>query len=87
MIKNLTLENWNQFKNLNINFHPQVTIITGTNGSGKSTIVRLISNLLGWEYKEIATPINSPGISSHFSAGITLEKLLNLIKKNLVWAI
>ncbi|XKK34130.1 ATP-binding protein [Bacillus sp. A17A.1] len=57
MIKNLTLENWNQFKDLNINFHHQVTIITGTNGSGKSTIVRLISNLLGWEYKEIATQL------------------------------
>lgn len=82
MIKNLTLENWNQFKDLNINFHHQVTIITGTNGSGKSTIVRLISNLLGWEYKEIATPINSPDISAHFSAGITPEKLRNVIEEN-----
>lgn len=78
MINNLTITNWNQFDNVNIDFHPQVTIITGTNGSGKSTIVRLISRNLGWNYKEIATPIKLHNTNSFFSPGIGIENFTNL---------
>ncbi|MED3526422.1 ATP-binding protein [Bacillus thuringiensis] len=73
MINNLTITNWNQFNNVNIDFHPKVTIITGTNGSGKSTIVRLISRNLGWNYTEIATPIKLHNTDSVFSPGIGIE--------------
>ncbi|PGC61991.1 hypothetical protein COM21_29300 [Bacillus toyonensis] len=78
MINKLTITNWNQFNNVNIDFHPQVTIITGTNGSGKSTIVRLISRNLGWNYKEIATPIKLQNTNSVFSPGIGIENLMEL---------
>ncbi len=39
-----------------IPFHPKVTVITGANGSGKSTIIRLLARQLGWGYQECATP-------------------------------
>ncbi|HDR6259454.1 TPA: AAA family ATPase [Bacillus cereus] len=87
MIKNLTITNWNQFNDVNIDLHPQVTIITGTNGSGKSTIVRLVSTLLGWEYKEIATPKKSPDFKFHLSPGTSIEEHLDNLNQEILMGI
>lgn len=54
--KNITLENWRQFSAIDIDFHPNVTIITGSNGSGKSTILKLLSKHFGWNSIFLATP-------------------------------
>lgn len=53
MIEKLNLYEWNQFKSINIKFHPRVTIITGANGSGKSTILRVIGSLIGWKHLQL----------------------------------
>lgn len=37
------LADWNQFSKFEINFHPRVTILTGKNGVGKSTIMRTLA--------------------------------------------
>ncbi|WP_192986888.1 AAA family ATPase [Carnobacterium mobile] len=43
-LKKLRLEiAWNQFEKTEIDFHDRVTILTGANGVGKSTLLRLIS--------------------------------------------
>ena len=39
--KNLNIEEWKQFKNLDIDLHNQLTILTGANGAGKTTILNL----------------------------------------------
>ncbi len=57
IIKNLEINNWNQFEKVNIDFHPRLTVLTGANGAGKSTILRIFSTLLGWRFNEIATPL------------------------------
>lgn len=54
--KNITLENWRQFSAIDIDFHPNVTIITGSNGSGKSTILKMLSKHFGWNSIFLATP-------------------------------
>ena len=46
--KKILLNDWRQFQNIDIDFHPNVTIITGANGSGKSTILKLLSKHFGW---------------------------------------
>ncbi|PFC37731.1 AAA family ATPase [Bacillus cereus] len=56
IIKNLKIKNWNQFEEVNIDFHPKLTVLTGANGAGKSTILRMFSTQLGWRFNEIATP-------------------------------
>lgn len=56
IIKNLKIKNWNQFDNVDIDFHPKLTVLTGANGAGKSTILRMFSTQLGWGFNEIATP-------------------------------
>ncbi|POD53097.1 OLD family endonuclease [Pseudomonas syringae pv. syringae] len=54
--KRLTLKDWQQFGDVDITFHPQVTIITGSNGSGKTTILSLLARHQGWSYLSLATP-------------------------------
>ncbi|MDE1468456.1 AAA family ATPase [Aurantiacibacter sp. D1-12] len=46
---NLRIENWRQFKSIDIAFHKRLTIVTGTNGAGKTTILNTLSRALGWQ--------------------------------------
>lgn len=52
----LTLNDWQQFSNIDISFHPRMTIITGANGSGKTTILSLLARHTGWQSFSLATP-------------------------------
>lgn len=66
MFKRLTLQGWRQFRAVDINFHPQLTVLTGANGAGKTTLLNLISRHFGWGNSFISTPLRrreSPGVS------------------------
>jgi len=54
--KKLTITDWKQFENIDIDFHPQLTILTGANGCGKTTILNTLSRHFGWNHIELATP-------------------------------
>jgi len=43
IFENLTLSNWQQFESIDIDIHKRLTVLTGTNGSGKSTILSILS--------------------------------------------
>lgn len=49
MFKRLTINEWRQFSCIDINFHEHLTILTGANGAGKTTILNLLSKGIGWE--------------------------------------
>lgn len=49
-------DGWQQFQNVEINFHDRLTILTGANGSGKTTILNLLAKHFGWETQFMATP-------------------------------
>ncbi|MCL2378892.1 MAG: AAA family ATPase [Defluviitaleaceae bacterium] len=49
MFENLKIENWRQFSKLDIDFHPRLTVLTGVNGSGKTTVLNVLSECLGWK--------------------------------------
>lgn len=54
----LTLNDWQQFAEIDIKFHPRATILTGANGSGKTTILSLLARHRGWQQFSLATPKN-----------------------------
>lgn len=52
----LTITNWKQFDQIELDFHPNLTILTGANGSGKTTLLNLLARHFGWEFVELSTP-------------------------------
>ncbi|WP_305418522.1 AAA family ATPase [Photobacterium leiognathi] len=68
-IKNIHLKEWQQFQDINIAFHDQVTILTGGNGSGKTTILNILAKHCGWNSVSLATPKteSSTGIVKYFA--------------------
>lgn len=54
--KSLKINDWKQFKKIDIEFHPNLTVLTGANGSGKTTILNLLARHFGWSITELATP-------------------------------
>lgn len=52
----LNIDDWKQFKKIDIDFHPNLTVLTGANGSGKTTILNLLARHFGWNINELATP-------------------------------
>jgi len=67
--RSLEITDWKQFQNLNIQFHDRLTVLTGANGSGKTTILNLLARHFGWSIHELATPAKDEesGIFRFFS--------------------
>lgn len=82
MIKKFIIEDWNQFERVDLELHPRLTIITGANGSGKSTVIRLISRFIGWSYAETGIPASSSKVNTLFLSGISLSKLLEFLEND-----
>jgi hypothetical protein len=65
----LSISGWRQFFNVSFEFHPRLTIITGTNGAGKSTVLNLLTPTFGWHRNLLGTPKRKNGVQE-FSTGI-----------------
>ena len=53
----LRIEGWRQFGRVDISFHPRLTILTGANGAGKSSLLRILTEHFGFSKPFLATPI------------------------------
>jgi predicted ATP-binding protein involved in virulence len=47
--KKLALTGWRQFEDIDLDLHTRLTIITGANGAGKSSIIRIFSKHFGFD--------------------------------------
>jgi len=58
-LASIRLHQWRQFDQIDIDFHPRLTVLTGANGSGKSTILSILEgNMIGGERGSyLATPV------------------------------
>lgn len=79
--KNLRIWGWRQFHSIDITLHPTLTIITGANGAGKSTILSFFTRHFGYNRNYLATPHTRGGVMS-FTFGLfdTIKRGLGFSK-------
>lgn len=74
LFKTLHANGWRQFKDVNITFHPRLTILTGTNGAGKSTLLKILSSSFGQSEILLSTPKISKQLGLQYFTGIIRKR-------------
>lgn len=77
------LRQWRQFDEVNIDLHPRLTVLTGANGSGKSTILSILEgNLIGGVRDHyLATPVENKSAQEIWFSVSTIFKRFNPFSK------
>ncbi len=80
--QSLRVDGWRQFGHVELEVHPRLTVITGANGAGKSSLLRIFTSHFGFGRPFLATPVrNSEGsytyLTGKFSGG--LNKLWKIL--------
>lgn len=68
--KHFELHEWRQFRNVSLDFHPQLTVLTGENGTGKTTLLNLLSPHFAWQIQFAAVPRRWRDGSLHYDSGL-----------------
>ena len=55
----LRLSGWRQFQSVDIDLSAPVTVLTGSNGCGKTSILTILSQHFGWSIHFVSTPFDS----------------------------
>jgi recombinational DNA repair ATPase RecF len=67
MFKRLKLGPWRQFAEVDISFS-RLTVLTGPNGCGKTTILSILANHFNWRNRIIAAPKRSDDGGLYYTA-------------------
>jgi predicted ATPase len=55
LFSGLRLAGWRQFADLDIRFHPKLTVLTGANGAGKTTLLNILNRHFGWNLQFVGS--------------------------------
>lgn len=84
IFENLKLIGWRQFQEIDLELHRRLTILTGANGSGKSSLLNILSLHYGWHRPFLGVPHSSSGLLSYLTGAFdTLKKFLNFATDNI----
>ena len=82
----LEVAGWRQFGQVDVKFHPKMTVITGANGAGKTTLLNILSQHFGWTQRFIGTPrIDRRGAQRYFSGTAKEDDVGNVEVGNVVY--
>lgn len=69
MFTRLFVKEWRQFSDVDIVFHEHLTVLTGANGAGKTTILNLLSKSTGWDPQFVSSyGTDEKGVSKYFNS-------------------
>ena len=71
----LRIEGWRQFGHVDIALHPRLTVLTGANGAGKSSILRILYSHFGIQQPFLATPVLQPGGGYSYWTGLFTDTI------------
>ncbi len=72
MFESITIDKWRQFESVHIDLDSPMTVITGANGSGKTTILNILSRHFGWNLNWASTRARKKSKSKFWSDVWTL---------------
>lgn len=76
----LHIKEWRQFESITVPIHPRLTVITGANGAGKTTILSFLTQHFGWSRPLLASPWRSPNGTITYVTG-AIRGFLNWLSK------
>lgn len=69
MFTRLNIKEWRQFSDIDIVFHEHLTVLTGANGAGKTTVLNLLSKSTGWNPQFVSSyEKDEKGVSKYFNS-------------------
>ncbi len=77
----IQIQGWRQFGHVDISFHPRLTVLTGANGAGKSSLLRILHSHFGVNQPFLATPIRQPDGQYSYLAGLFTDTIANLWRR------
>lgn len=79
--RSLRVEGWRQFGRVDLELHPKLTVLTGANGAGKSSLLRIFSRHFGFDRPFLATPVRESGGGYSYMTGLFTGALFNIWRK------
>lgn len=76
--EHIRLRDWRQFLEIDIDLSKQVTILTGQNGCGKTTILNTLSRHFGWSLQFVSTPFWGKKKTKQFWSDVRRMRSLEL---------
>jgi energy-coupling factor transporter ATP-binding protein EcfA2 len=68
--RSLRVEGWRQFGRVELELHSKLTVLTGANGAGKSSLLRIFSRHFGFDRPFLATPVRDAAGGYSYMTGL-----------------